>query len=240
MYIFHHGGRSQRRMSAVLLASCLLTSCAFSPPSRAPPPPAAVPAPPAATVPGYRIDPTQSLLQILVFRGGKLATLGHNHVIASHDLTGTVTRGDPLTATQFDIAFSVAALTIDEPELRRQAGPDFQAEVPQNARDGTRRNLLSAAVLNAEHFAEIRLRSVDAVATQGGAFDVGVDIDIKGRTHRLRVPVEVVVAADQLSATGELAVRQSELGLTPFTALLGALAVEDRMILRFTITARRS
>ena len=31
-----------------------------------------------------------SLLEIRVYRAGALASAGHNHIIASHDLTGTV------------------------------------------------------------------------------------------------------------------------------------------------------
>jgi polyisoprenoid-binding protein YceI len=236
------GRQLQRlRVPVTLLALLSLSHCATSPPPRQSKPPAVVVAPaiPAAAAPNYQIDTQRSLLQILVYRGGKLASLGHNHVIASHDLTGTVTRTDPLTATRFDLRLPVASLTVDEPELRREAGADFQTEVPQSARDGTRRNLLSGALLDAEHFAHIRLHATDALDLQNGRFDVGVDVEIKGQTHRLRVPVQLQVSTDELSASGELAILQSDLGLTPFTALLGALMVENKLVVRFQVVATR-
>lgn len=237
---FHNQQLQRLRVPAALLALLSLSHCATSPPPRESKPPAVVTAPttPAAATQNYQIDMERSLLQILVYRGGKLAALGHNHVVASHDLTGSLMRTDPLSGTRFDMRLPVASLTVDEPELRRQAGEDFQAEVPQNARDGTRRNLLSDAVLDAEHFADIRLRAVDAEDLQNGRFDVGVDIEIKGRIRRLRVPVQLQVAANELSASGELTVLQSDLGLTPFTALLGALTVENQMRVRFRVVAK--
>jgi len=79
---------------------------------------------------------------------------------------------------------------------------------------------------------------VDAEDLQNGRFDAGVDIEIKGQTRRLRVPVQLQVSAHELSASGELAVLQSDLGLTPFTALLGALTVENQMLVRFRIVAK--
>ncbi len=240
MHNFHSQQLQRLRVPAALLALLSLSYCATSPPSQPSKPPATVvaPAAPAVTARTYQIDTGRSLLQILVYRGGKLAALGHNHVIASRDLTGTVTRADPMTAARFEIRLPVASLTVDEPELRRQAGADFQTEVPQSARDGTRRNLLSGAVLDAEHFAEIRVLATDVQDLQNERFDVGVDVEIKGQTHRLRVPVQLQVSANELSASGELPVLQSDLGLTPFTALLGALAVENQMLVRFRVVAK--
>ena len=240
MRYFHNQQLQRLRVPAALLALLSLSHCATSPPPQVSKPPAAVTAPAisAAAAKNYQIDTERSLLQILVYRGGKLAALGHNHVVASHDLTGSMMRADPLAGTRFDIRLPVASLTVDEPELRRQAGEDFQTEVPQSARDGTRRNLLSGAVLDAEHFADIRLRAVDAEDLQNGRFDVGVDVEIKGQIHRLRVPVQLQVSANELSASGELTVLQSDLGLTPFTALLGALTVENQMRVRFRVVAK--
>jgi len=130
MYDFHKQQLQRLRVPAALLALLSLSHCATSPPPRESKPPAAVTAPavPVAAAKIYQIDTERSLLQILVYRGGKLAALGHNHVVASRDLTGTVTRAEPLTGTRFDIRLPVASLTVDEPELRREAGADFQAD----------------------------------------------------------------------------------------------------------------
>jgi len=52
------------------------------------------------------------------------------------------------------------------------------------------------------------------------------------------VPVRYRIAADgALEASGEFPLRQSELGLTPFSGLLGALQVQDEMRISFRIMA---
>jgi hypothetical protein len=44
----------------------------------------------------------------------------------------------------------------------------------------------------------------------------------------------------RLIVSGELPIKQSDLGLTPFSAMLGALQVQDEMRVRFRIVARQA
>ncbi|MEO8019047.1 MAG: YceI family protein [Pseudomonadota bacterium] len=224
--------------SALLLG---LASCQTSPPTTEIPAPAPPPVvQPGAPIPGsreFQVVAEESLLQIFVYRGGTMARMGHNHVIASHHLRGTVFVGGQLEQTRFDIAIPVADLTIDEPALREQAGADFPAAVPQSARDGTRRNMLSAPLLDGASFPEIRLRATEVVAAAQG-YDVGVEISIKDQVRNVRVPMTVTHEAGVLTASGEFALKQSELGLKPFSVMMGALQVIDGMRVQFAVTAR--
>jgi hypothetical protein len=130
-----------------------------------------VPAEPTAAPVGaheYQVVGEESLLQILVYRGGTMSRLGHNHVIASHLLSGIVFVADDVTQTRFDIGIPVNELTIDEPAMREQAGADFPPGVPQSARDGTRKNMLSRRCSTARSIPEIRLRATDVVAAGEG------------------------------------------------------------------------
>ena len=183
-----------------------------------------------------KVSADDSLLQILVYRGGTMARLGHNHVIASHHLAGSVyVTADPLV-TRFDISFPVNELTVDEPALREAAGADFPAGVPQSARDGTRVNLLSQALLDGSNYPTIRLRATDIKAA-GEGYDAGVEITLKGATHVLRVPLQVQRSEGAVVATGEFPLLQSQLGLQPFSVAMGALVVLDEMRIRFEVRA---
>jgi hypothetical protein len=179
----------------------------------------------------------ESLLQILVYRGGAMARLGHNHVITSHHVSGDVyVLGDP-TLMRFDLSFPVNELTVDEPAMREMAGADFPPGVPQSARDGTRSNLLSEALLDGARYPTIRLRATDAVATSEG-YDVGVEITIKDQVRNVRVPVAVEREDGALKASGEFPLKQSVLGLKPFSVAMGTLVVVDEMRIRFEVSAR--
>jgi polyisoprenoid-binding protein YceI len=217
-----------------------LAACQTSPPAAKTPAAAPVAAAPAAARAGaheYHVVGEESLLQILVYRGGAMSRLGHNHVIASHHLAGIVSVTDDATQTRFDIGIPVNELTIDEPAMREQAGADFPPGVPQSARDGTRKNMLSEALLDGEKYPEIRLRATDVVAA-GDIFDVGVEIKIKDQVRTVRVPVTVERKADVITARGEFPLKQSELGLKPFSIAMGALVVLDEIRIHFEVVAR--
>jgi polyisoprenoid-binding protein YceI len=229
------------RLVLVGLVLLGLGACQTSPPQQGPQQGAA-PTTGAGEVPAnarkYQVVPAESILQILVYRGGAMARLGHNHVIASHQLTGLVYVTDDPFGTRFDISFPVSELTVDEPALRAAAGPDFPPGVPESARTGTRNNLVSEDLLDAAQHPAVRLRATDVRAT-GETYDVGVEVTLKGATHLLRVPVAVRRQDGAILANGEFPLKQSELGLKPFTAALGALVVLDEMRVRFEVVARQ-
>jgi len=217
-----------------------LAACQTSPPAAKTPPTPGPAAETAALPAGARelhVIPDESLLQILVHRGGAMARLGHNHVIASHQLGGSVYVTDDLRQTRFDISFPVNDLTVDEPELRERAGADFPPGVPQGAREGTHANLLSEALLDGAHYPTIRLRATDIIEAANG-YDMGVEIAIKDQVRVVRVPVTVERVEGALEASGEFPLKQSELGLKPFSAAMGTLLVLDEMVVRFSVTAR--
>lgn len=219
-----------------------LAACQTRPPAAetapaTPIPEVAVPVVPADAKP-YPVVPEESLLRILVYRGGAMARLGHNHVIASHQLTGTVFVTGDATQWRFDLLVPVNDLTIDEPAMREQAGADFPPGVPQSARDGTRRNLLSPALLDGANYPTIRLRCTDVVAA-GEGFDVGVEITLKDQVRNVRVPVTLERKAGALKATGEFPLKQSELGFKPFSVAMGSLVVLDEMRILFELVARQ-
>ncbi|HEV2287147.1 MAG TPA: YceI family protein, partial [Steroidobacteraceae bacterium] len=187
------------------------------------------------------IVPGESLLTVLVYRAGALAAAGHNHVVASHTLTGTIYVPADVRGASFEVHVAVDALTVDEPQLRaQQGGGDFPPDVSESAREGTRRNMLGPALLDAADYPEIVLRALGLapgpVGTPG-SLTAQIDSEVRGQHRPIAVPVRYAIAGDTLEVTGAAALRQSELGLTPFTALMGALAVQDEMRISFRIVA---
>ncbi len=232
-----------RLVSLVLLGPSLgLVGCQTSPSVPRNGTPVAAPAvPETPDVPvgarEYHVVGEESLLQILVYRGGAMAKLGHNHVIASHHLAGSVYVTDDPLATRFDVSFPVNELTVDEPAMRERAGADFPPNVPQSARVGTRTNLLSDSLLDGANHPQIRLRALD-VRPAGEGYDVGLEVTFKGQAYPLRVPVALQRVEGSLTATGEFPLRQTELGLKPFSVAMGTLVVVDEMRIQFSLVAR--
>jgi polyisoprenoid-binding protein YceI len=230
------------RRALLPLLPFLLAACALPPrPPVTPAAPGAAPAPHTG-VP-HDIAAAESLLIIRVYRAGTLASAGHNHVIACHALGGTLYVPAELLASSFEVRVPVAELTVDEESLRAaEHSPDFPPQVPDSAREGTRRNMLGATLLDAEHYPQIELRALGltsgAPAPDGTAAVLArIEVTLKGQAHRISVPVSYSRSGGTVIASGSTALKQSELGLTPFSALLGALQVQDEMRLSFRIVA---
>jgi hypothetical protein len=189
----------------------------------------------------YRIDSSRSELRVLVYRAGALAHLGHNHVMVNRNISGSVDLADPAGASTFHLNVPAGDFLVDDAQARREEGADFAAAVPEDARAGTLRNMLSAAVLNAEQFPVISISSAPPRDTLKDARPAGltasVAISVAGHESTLKVPLTLVSEAHQISASGTLELRQSALGLTPYSLLLGALQVQDSLTIKFTLVA---
>jgi polyisoprenoid-binding protein YceI len=183
------------------------------------------------------IDAAQSAITIHVHRAGALSAFGHNHVIESRAVSGSVWLGDPREQSRFELEFPVGSLVVDDPAARKAAGPDFTSVPSDKDREGTRTNMLGPAQLDAARSPLIRVRST-SIRGAGPRYDVTAEVTIRGRGSELRFPVEVTEGgASGLRVTGELSVRQSDLGLTPFRALGGALKVKDELRIAFDVAA---
>lgn len=222
-----------RRGTLCLTLAGALAACA----PRAPQPPAPPPdfqdayyrraAAAGQTV--WRADPARSLIAITVRRDGSLARLGHDHVVASHGVTGHVAPEQG----RADLHFRLDQLSVDETALRAAAGLDTQPSAA--AIDATRRNMLDHVLDAGRHpFALIR-----ATRAARGA-PLGVTLTLHGRSVALPVLIdELSEDADGIAVGGSASLNQSALGIVPFSVLGGALAVRDRLELRFRIVARK-
>jgi hypothetical protein len=223
-----HGGAA-----AVAAVPGVAGVAAGSPAESAPPPP---PPPPPRDVPTYRIDPAESSLRVLAYRAGTLASLGHDHVIENHALTGWVGLAPRAEQASFYLEIPVAAFVIDAEAARADAGPEFAAEVGSDAKEGTRRNMLGPALLDAEHYASIAVRSL---AFQGSEPNLVATVvaEVAGHATTLTIPVHVTRGERRVTARADFSVRQTELGLTPFSVMRGALRVADEIKLRLLLVA---
>jgi YceI-like domain len=178
----------------------------------------------------FHIEPALSLVVIEVRRSGSLAQLGHDHVIASHNIRGYVAPSE----ARADLYIRLDELVVDEPELRVEAG--FGTQPPEAAIAGTRENMLVQFHAEQHPYAAISVDSADADAT--GTW-LNAFITLNGITREMRIPVKIEQTADELIVNGHVALEQSNFGIVPFSILGGALQVQDRVDVRFMIQARR-
>ncbi|RTL23875.1 MAG: YceI family protein [Burkholderiales bacterium] len=218
--------RATRRRTA-LTGLLVLAACSSAPPQATQQATlqAASPAPRSAAVAPSPQAPAEvgNELRVLVFRGGSAARFGHNHVLLAGDLRVDWAAGGPV------LRFRLDELTIDPPEIRERLGPAFASLLDDQARAGTRANLMKA--LDAEAHPEVVVRTLQQVG-EGDRRAVEAEISWHGLTRRQWL----VVAVDGRHARGEAVLRQSDFGIVPFTVLGGLLAVQDALVVQFELT----
>src|ERR1700722_6523879 len=138
----------------------------------------------------YPIDSSGSELRLLVYRAGTLAGLGHNHVMVSRALTGFVQIGADVPASSFSLKLRADSFVFGDAQSRQEEGSDFPGDIPEDAKAGTRRNMLSSAVLNAAEFPDITVRSTSLTGTLN-ELNADLEITAAGHTSQISVPLSL-------------------------------------------------
>jgi len=185
----------------------------------------------------YAVDPDASEIYWLLGKTGAMARLAHVHTISAAGYEGTVVvDGANPEASRFELVFPVEAFVVDDPELRARLGEEFSGTPSENDIAGTRTNMLSEGLLNGALFKQVRLTGR---APAQGAAAIPVEIEIVGRTFTFDLPGSIAVDAQTIEAEGSFTLSHADLGLTPFTALGGAIAVADDIRFVYKIRANR-
>ena len=187
----------------------------------------------------YQVDSDASWLRVLAYPDGPLRRFGHHHVISHHGISGAVdVASDPLESS-FMLELAVADLAVDDPAMRALEGEDFEDEVPQKDIDGTRANMLGDRLLHGEQFPTIQINST---AIEGSMPDVTLvtTVIVKGVEQAVRFPASIELTDESFVARGELEITHGALGLSPFTAMGGALSVGDTLVIKYEIAGTRT
>jgi polyisoprenoid-binding protein YceI len=253
--------RSLGTLLVVLVATIALVNCTTTAPAGLPPgapagaPAAATEAPAPAAPTGsavvdleatyadlaasggrlYRLDPQASAIRIHVFRAGRAAKLGHNHVLSAPRFTGLfhLPPAGPGGA-RFDLEFRLDALALDAPEHRAALGTAFAAPLSPEAIASTREHMLGKDNLQAEQYPMVRIRSLQ-ITGEAPKFAARIEVEMHGRRQQQWVPLNVEGLPDRLVVTGALVLRQTDFGVQPYSVLGGMIAIQDEVIIEFKL-----
>ncbi|EHN66215.1 YceI family protein [Comamonas testosteroni] len=176
-----------------------------------------------------QIDSSHSLVSITVRRAGALARLGHDHVIASHELQGYVAP----QLGRADLYVALDRLSVDEPALRAKAALDTQPSAADI--EATRANMLSKLLQTSVH--PFALIQAHASPQADGDVLLALELTLHGVTRSLSAPARIRKTPGELHISGSLSIDQSSFGITPLSILGGAIQVRDRLELNFEVRA---
>ena len=184
----------------------------------------------SASAATYVIDPAASVLEVHTAKGG-LFKAGHTHDIRVERLSGEI-EADPKApqTAKLKIAIPAAFLKVVDPNESEKDRNDVQHNM-----DGDR-------VLDVARYPSISYLSRSVVAQAAGAgfaITVDGDLELHGIKQAVKLPAQVNIAGDQLTATGEVTIRQKDFGITPFKAGLGTVGVKNEVRITYSIVAKK-
>lgn len=218
------------RAAQLLAIASLVVACAARE-TVAPLDPSSTQAParqPRAGAELWLLDAAESVIKAKAYRGGRLARLGHNHVIDMHGLSGRLYRSAILGESTLVLEIPVAEMVVDDPDSRAAAGDEFPGEISEKDKTGTRNNMLSAALLDAASHPVIQLQ-LGALEANNSGWTATMWAKLKTNSVLFDAPVEIESSSSLISVKGDTSLTHAALGLEPFSVALGALQVEERI-----------
>ncbi|HKI98576.1 MAG TPA: YceI family protein [bacterium] len=196
----------------------------------------ALPAPAAAQSRSYTVDAHASSVQVLAYRKGLFSLLAHDHVFVADGFAGRVTF-DPadLTRAALQLTVPVASMLVDPQDARDALG--LEGKLDDSDRAEIKANMLAPDQLDGAQYPRV---TATLASASGKLPDLTLAVRVRIRQVEkvLNVPVHVELTSGQLLATGQLELLQSDFGIEPYSTLFGAIAVKNRVQVRFRILAR--
>ncbi len=180
--------------------------------------------PMAPTTGTYEIGPTNASLRVCTTKAGLGARLAHDLTLEADAWSGSIMFDDA------DLAASTVEVTVAAGSL---AVVDSSGGVKPLS-DGDRREIariINEKALLTTEYPDISFRSI-TISGQSGAFTVRGDLTIKGMTR----PISLAVTVDDGQATVRATVVQTQFGIKPYSAMLGALKISDAVEVRAVLT----
>ncbi len=178
----------------------------------------------AAPLLNYKIDPAKSDLSIYTSNTGLFASAGHKLEIKAKDISGNL-KFDPKS-------FSTGTLEI------KVASNSLKVNNPTSEKDKKEiEETLCAKVLECDQFPSITFKSTQLQAKDDQTHLITGDLSLHGVTQSLPFEVQIKHENNQLEATGEFTLKQTDFNIKPPSAMGGTIKVKNELKITFHFVA---
>lgn len=180
----------------------------------------------------YTVDTKKTNIDILVFKGGVLASFGHNHLISVGKINGQLVFNstNPLKS-EFKFTIPIHALVIDDSNRRKQYSKYFSNPINAGAKQATRRNMLKK-IFNAKKSPTITIQS-SAISGTAPNYKIHFWITINGVKRRLTSTVILLKKKSSISVKGNLPLDLKNFKIKPFSGALGTIKIQNTLRINF-------
>lgn len=178
----------------------------------------------------YTIDPEKSKIEIHVGKEGFFSAFGHNHLIATKEISGEA-QLDPekIDAASVALIIRSKSLTVLDPGASEREKVEVQ------------KTMLGDKVLDVEKYPEVRFTSARVANAKkrndGWELTLEGTLSLHGVEKTVAFPLRVQLNGNALRGEGEISLRQTDYGITPVKVGGGTVRVKDRLKITFGIAA---
>lgn len=184
--------------------------------------------PAIASAKSYAISAAQSQLTLTLIQEGVLRKIHPTHHVGVKSFSGRI---------QLPADESKALAELD---AEAKSFVNIDTDMKDFERSGFHKVLHEEVLASAKH-PTIKFRSVSITNVQKSgsnrSFTLNGDLTLRGVTRRVAFPVKVTINGNQLRATGEENIKQTDFGITPYSGGLGTIKIGDQLKVSFVIVA---
>ena len=168
----------------------------------------------------------KSEFKIYVWKAGIASGFAHDHIMSVEDFKGQVVY-DEKNPSKSSVFIKVEAKSLKV----------MDAKVKASDKRKIKKSMDSEEVLNVKKYPKITFKStkVEVKSASQNLLKVTGKMSLFGRTRTISFPVTVRRKGGKLTATGAFKLRQTDYGMKPYSALLGAIKVKDVVDVKFSI-----
>ncbi len=177
----------------------------------------------------FTIDATASEIALILTQEGMISRRYPTHRVLAKSFNGKIEL--PTEETKMTVQF--------------ETDPKMLTNVDATMGDFERKEFHAALrnqVLEADKFPTIKFTSVSVSNVQRDgdkrSFMLNGDLSVHGTTKRVSFPVNATITNNELRATGEETIKQTDFGLKPFEKGLGLIKIGDELKVIFNIVAK--
>ena len=175
----------------------------------------------------HELGPVNGNLTVRTARAGAAARMGHDLVIDATRWSAALTI-DETAPDRSSLQITVDATSF---EIREASGG---VKALSDKERGEILKNIAKKVLSTDRHPEIRFASTSVQVTDSGTVDADGDLTLAGTTKPVQVRINLEDPAGQPTLTATMPLVQSDFGIKPYSAMMGALKVADEV----TIEAR--
>ncbi|HKX30490.1 MAG TPA: YceI family protein [Blastocatellia bacterium] len=181
----------------------------------------------------YTISPNESSFWVQVDKAGFLKAFGDDHQIGVRIYSGrAVVPESGVGAGALELEIDARSLVV----LDRDVSRSDRTKIYNN---------MHKEVLESEKYQKITFKSVSVsdlkqTGAQIYSLKLNGDLSLHGVTKRIVLPVTATVSEQQLRAEGQYRLKQSDYGIKPTSAAVGAVKVKDEVVVSFNLVGKVS